>query len=215
MKRYFRTEAHNKAGVVVKNTFLEVHPFDVWSLDIIFDVKFQCWLSRACQVGDHIPSLHDWCGNLVPVFFFCISWSSQPRRRQLSEPAGNSEPASLMASCIHPVNKGVLHSSCEHWDTFQDWCATDHYTVIANVFSASFYMTFIWFVDSPGWLGPWQSAVECVFSGENLHQCGSGWGRVQTFGVVDFKGCWSGCWVHQTIDHWLLQNYCIQRCFVY
>lgn len=150
MKRYFRTEAHNKAGVVVKNTFLEVHPFDVWSLDIIFDVKFQCWLSRACQVGDHIPSLHDWCGNLVPVFFFCISWSSQPRRRQLSEPAGNSEPASLMASCIHPVNKGVLHSSCEHWDTFQDWCATDHYTVIANVFSAAFYMTFIWFVDSQG-----------------------------------------------------------------
>eukprot|EP00434_Breviolum_minutum_P007884 symbB.v1.2.006956.t1/scaffold416.1/size293898/15 len=34
MNRYFRTEAHNKAGVVVKNTFLEV--------------------------GDHIPSLHDW-----------------------------------------------------------------------------------------------------------------------------------------------------------
>lgn len=66
-----------------------------------------------------------------------------------------------------------------------------------------------------GWLVPWQSAAECVFSGENLHQCGSGWGGLQTFGIVDFTGCWNGCWVHQTIDHWLLQNYCTQGCFVY
>lgn len=215
MKRYFRTEAHNKAGVVVKNTFLEVHPSDVWSLDIIFDVKFQCWLSRACQVGDHIPSLHDWCGNLVQSFFFHLM--------KLTAKAKAIVRACWELRACKPGLRNNFFSLIEGRVAFILWTLR-HISILVRYWSLhryskrifrSFLHHFHMICRFTGWLVPWQSAVERVFSGENLHQCGSGWGGVQTFGVVDFKGCWSGCWVRQTIDHWLLQNYCTQRCFVY
>ena len=127
-------------------------------------------------MGDHIPSLHDWCGNLVPVVFFASHEAhSQGEGNCQSLLGTQSLQASWLekhfllidrrACCIHPVNIET------HFNTGALLITTP---LEVNVFSAAFYIDFHMICRFTGWLVPWQSAVERVFSGENLHQCGSG-----------------------------------------